>query len=177
MNELTEIKIRFSDAAYAIGSTQKALRNWLQRYDLHLTTDYTSRKWTEFTNVDIAILALTRTMVKWGIPVQDANKTAYSVIVPSANLLLQYKNTPRAALTAVFTAKTILVWGVELDDGPIYTVDPPEGKYRNSEDSFLTIAVGKIIEQTFARLDELSRNDDEGLKAQLKVLTQTIKNM
>ena len=57
MNPLLDFKIRFSDAAYAIESTPKALRNWIQKGQVTLVSEDTGG-WREFSLAEIAILAV-----------------------------------------------------------------------------------------------------------------------
>ena len=75
MNPLLDFKIRFSDAAYAIESTPKALRNWMQKGQVTLVSSDTSG-WREFSLAEIAILAVIRRLVNFGMKVEEANQLA-----------------------------------------------------------------------------------------------------
>ncbi|WP_417209993.1 hypothetical protein [Antarctobacter sp.] len=106
--ELTQ-KIRFSTVAQAIDLTPKAFRNWLQRYELHLVSDHKTKGWTDFALADVAVLALTREMVRWGVGVEAANKHAYDYLVLCAGPLFQYRSAPPEALLALLDGRQFCV--------------------------------------------------------------------
>jgi hypothetical protein len=106
MNVTLSKKLRFSDAVYAIGTTPKALRLWLQRGSVTLFSPVPEDGgWAEYTFVDIGILALVRKLADFGIPVATASEIANNVVfyyfpigvsrpenVPAAVLALGWKN-------------------------------------------------------------------------------------
>ncbi|MDQ0318769.1 hypothetical protein QO002_000907 [Pararhizobium capsulatum DSM 1112] len=81
MNATLSKKLRFSDVVYAIGSTPKAVRLWLQRglVEIH-TPKLIGGGWTEYSFLDIAILALVRSLVNFGVDVPTAGGIANTIM-------------------------------------------------------------------------------------------------
>lgn len=151
MNELTQKKIRFSDAAIAVGVNQKTLRNWLQRNKINLISDHSGPSWTEFTYGDICVLALMREMVRWGVQVNEANEIALAVIAQKAGPLLYYKNTLKKALLASLKIYALIVFADA--DGEIRHALVPFSDFDGFPSgfpSFLALDPGRIIQDAFA---------------------------
>lgn len=110
MNDLVESKIRFGDAARAVGINRNTLRNWFDRNDIVLLSARPEAGWAEFTLGDIAALAVMRRLVRWGIPVDYANEIAVTDIFRLASPLFSYRNTPAAALLAALNFQTLAVY-------------------------------------------------------------------
>ncbi|MGE0698780.1 MAG: MerR family transcriptional regulator [Hyphomicrobiaceae bacterium] len=107
MNATLARKLRFSDVVYAINGTPKSLRLWLQRglVDIH-TPKPAGSAWTEYSFIDIAILALVRTLVSWGVNVPTASKIANSIMndfYPKLLHLQNPENMPAGALAMMWT--------------------------------------------------------------------------
>lgn len=92
MNATLARKLRFSDAVYAINTTPKALRNWLQRGLVEIHTPKQEGGWNEYSFIDIAILALVRTLVTWGVNVPTASKIANTIMTDFYPRLLHLQN-------------------------------------------------------------------------------------
>lgn len=73
-------KLRFGDAAYAIGATPKTLRHWLVRDQVRLVSDQRESGWAEYSFADIAILALVRVFATFGWPVKAADLMAHRTL-------------------------------------------------------------------------------------------------
>lgn len=74
-------KLRFSDAVYAIGSTPKSVRLWLQRGLVEINTPKPdSGGWTEYSFHDIAILALVRSLVDFGVDVRTSSAISNKIL-------------------------------------------------------------------------------------------------
>ena len=74
-------KLRFGDVAYAIKTTPKSLRNWLQRGQVSLTSSAPNDGgWREFDPADIPHLALVRTLVTFGIEVRQSDKLVRGIL-------------------------------------------------------------------------------------------------
>lgn len=152
MNQLKQ-KIRFSTVAKAIDLTPKAFRNWLQRYDLHLLSDHKTRDWTNFTMADIAVLAITRELVRWGIGVEDANVIAFVIIKEKAGLLLQYRNTPAEALVASLQATTLCVHSNDDPEGPYHILNPESQGFGPADfNSCLWLMPQELVASAFNRI-------------------------
>ncbi len=176
MSEANQRKIRFSDAAFAIGLTNKALRNWLQRNEMKLVSDYTSRSWTEFTMADIAVLAVTERIVKFGFPVTYSNEIAHEAIFKNAGPMLIRMDRQSKAFTSVLQSWDIKVWK-NFVGASAYSIisnskpsDPPA-------DTFLTLNVGKVVSSAFERLSDDSADDESRFYKQLLRLHHDVKSM
>ncbi|MBC7284992.1 MerR family transcriptional regulator [Hoeflea sp.] len=153
MNQLTQIKIRFSDAAHAIGVKPKVLRNWLQRNQIALFSDHTGAKWTEFTLGDIAVLAVIRRLVEWGIKVDQANKIAFSLIRQRAGMLIIYRNTPKEALIATLRNFRLLL-AHDDDTGELMSAIVHHQDALPLDDTdFVFVNIGVVVEVAFSRLE------------------------
>lgn len=81
MNAKLSKKLRISDVARAIGATPKSVRLWLDRglVEIH-TAKPEGGGWTEYSFRDIAILALVRSLVDFGVDVSTASFIANKTI-------------------------------------------------------------------------------------------------
>lgn len=70
-NPLQELDLRFSDVVFAIDTTPKSLRLWLQRRKLRLDSD-SQEGWRNFSLTDLAKLAIMRKLVDFGVSAEDA---------------------------------------------------------------------------------------------------------
>ncbi len=116
MSPIVETRFRFSDAHYAIQSTPKSLRKWLNDPDMQLVFSRQERGWRAFSYADLCVLAVMRKLVDFGLNISDANQIATLVLHDRARLLLRYKNTPPEALLAVFRGIVLLVSTMPPDD-------------------------------------------------------------
>lgn len=148
MNPLMHRKLRFSDVVYAIDTTPKVVRNWLQRNQVKLSASETDGGWREFNVLDVAILALVRKCVDFGMQVEDASNIANAALESGASLLRSYKNTPPQALAASFNNRALIAWkdGDEWKARLIYTNVENE-----NPDAFLTIMIGEVLDRAFQR--------------------------
>ena len=153
MNELREKKIRFSDAAHSIGVTKKTLRNWLQRYDLSLISNYQGPQWTEFTMGDIAVLAVMRQLAKWGVSVKYANEIAYFEILSKAGPMFEYRNTPAKALIAGFQNWDMYLFGEDENGDPTASVIAKQDYLPRTHSSFIFLNMGRVISDAYERLE------------------------
>lgn len=74
-NPLARLDLRFSDVVFAIDTTPKSLRKWLQSGKLNLDSD-TQEGWRKFSLKDLAVLAIMRKLVDFGVSVEDAARIA-----------------------------------------------------------------------------------------------------
>lgn len=70
-NPLTDLEIRFADVVFAIDTTRKSLRKWLQSGKVELDSD-SQEGWRNFSLYDLATLAIMRKLVDFGVSVADA---------------------------------------------------------------------------------------------------------
>lgn len=82
MPTMLEPVARFSDVAFAIDATPKALRNWLQRDQVDLFSEAPEGGgWRKYPLIDVAILALVRQLVTFGINVETASSLANTILL------------------------------------------------------------------------------------------------
>lgn len=161
MNQL-KLKLRFSTVAKAIDLTPKAFRNWLQRYDLHLLSDHRTRGWTEFALGDVAVLAITRELVRWGIVVEAANELAFIVVKTKAGPLLEYRNTPAASMLASLQDTTLCIYAPDDPNGPYTLINPEMQGFKHSDfNSSIWLNPQNIVSQAFHRIGALEMSMDE----------------
>ena len=81
MNATLSKKLRFSDVVYAIASTPKSVRLWLQRglVEIH-TPKPDGGGWTEYSFRDVGILALVRCLANFGVDVPTASSIANTIM-------------------------------------------------------------------------------------------------
>ena len=72
---------RFKQAAYAIGITEAALRNWLTREKLGIWGERPEGGWRTFDETAIFKLAIVAELVSFGIKVMDAYQALELVLV------------------------------------------------------------------------------------------------
>jgi len=115
MNATLSKKLRFSDVVYAIGSTPKAVRLWLQRglVEIH-TPKPEGGGWTEYSFWDIAILALVRSLVNFGVDVPTASKIANTIMgdhfFPQMNHLKNPDEISAGALALVWVNRRLYLY-------------------------------------------------------------------
>jgi hypothetical protein len=107
-------KLRFSDVVYAINTSPKSLRLWLQR---GLVTIHTPKPkgagWKTYSFIDISILALAKQLVSWGVPVPTASKIANAIMkqfFPEMLRLQNPENMPAGALALSWTNRRLLLF-------------------------------------------------------------------
>jgi hypothetical protein len=152
-------KLRFSDVAKAIESTPKALRKMLQNPGLVLPAPVTDG-WTEFSLVQIAVLAVARRLIEFGFPVQFASTNACSVLFES---ILANSGVAEDKFEDKFTADTFLRSisdahaVVYFDDGQPVLVVKHVVQWTVMSDGFekrpiLLIPIGAVVTRAFERL-------------------------
>ncbi|QDI79785.1 hypothetical protein E8E01_04745 [Methylorubrum populi] len=115
MASIVERKIRFSTAAYAIDATPKSLRNWLARGQLGFPGSEPESGWKEFDVVDIAILAITRKLVDFGLKVEEASRQARQAVLDPLfkvphEIGQRNKDLDDAGVIEVFRGLRLIVW-------------------------------------------------------------------
>lgn len=113
MNATLAKKLRFSDAVYAINTTPKSLRLWLQRGLVKIDTERGETGWTEYSFLDIAILALVRTFVNFGVDVPTASDLAHAAMNFFPKVMSGWKNmsdAPAGVLSISWTNSRLHIW-------------------------------------------------------------------
>ena len=188
MNATLARKLRFADAVYAINTTPKSLRNWLQRDLVKIHTPRQEGGWTEYSFIDIAILVLVRQLVSWNVPVPTASEIANAIMTKFYPQLLNLKDPdkmPAGALAITWSNQRLQLFQqgddwqirhVALYDSKLDAVrnegfDPrlPSGiatLRREIEPApiFLTIDIEAVLSTAFERASQSVNEgrDDEG---------------
>lgn len=184
MNATLSKKLRFADVVYAIGATPKSVRLWLQRglVEIH-TTKPEGGGWTEYSFRDIAILALVRSLVIFGVDVPTASSIANMIMsdhfFPQMNHLKNPQNMPAGVLAAMWSnrrlylfrdgddwrMKLVALWESDLDSSQndLFNLQLPSGVSeirRELEPApvYLSIDVETVLRTAFERANE-SAND------------------
>ena len=115
MNATMSKKLRFSDAVYAIGTTPKSLRLWLQRGLVEIDTPKPENgRWTEYSFLDIAILALVRALVNFGVDVPTASALANGIMgdhfFDQTNKLKNVDHMPVGVLALPWTNRRVYLY-------------------------------------------------------------------
>ncbi len=145
-------KLRFSDVVYAIETTPKSLRLWLQRGLVTLHTLPTEGQWTDYSHWDVAILALVRTYVNHGVAVETASKLANLTLTGVFPDILKISNPhkmPAGALAAIWHNSRLRAYQTDshwhLQYVPLWDL-PPE-----PSPAYLTLDVETILRTAFDR--------------------------
>ncbi|MGX1495167.1 hypothetical protein ACSSV1_000188 [Labrenzia sp. MBR-25] len=175
MTDLLDRKLRFSDVAYAINTTPKSLRNWLQRKQVRLTTHEDSG-WREFNLVDVAILAIVRRLVDFGVPVEDASDVANVAVIGYGVTIDREAGRNPAAIR--FAYDDLVIWR-EAGDWKMKLLNyEKEGFPRR--DAMLIVSLGMLAEEASRRAWQGSSHDsfedEDSFLAALEKLTITIKD-
>lgn len=115
MNATLSKKLRFSDVVYAIGSTPKAVRLWLQRGLVQIHTPKPENGgWTEYSFRDIAILSLVRSLVNFGVDVPTASSIANTIMgdhfFPQMNNIKNPDEMPAGALALMWANRRLYLY-------------------------------------------------------------------
>jgi hypothetical protein len=113
MNATMSKKLRFSDAVYAMQTTPKTLRNWLQRSLVALDTERPpgDAGWIEYSFVDIGVLVLTKLFVDFGVSVPVANAMAIRVTFMHPTPFMRHpENMPLNAWVATWAGRRLLAY-------------------------------------------------------------------
>lgn len=153
MSPILEPKLRFGDVVYAIDTTPKVLRNWLQRDQVTLFTEDTGG-WRNFSYADIAVLAVVRKLVDFGCGVETASHLAVRAFEDRSALTFSYKNTPPEALIASWLTHWLIVFQEHGDWQ--FINHPPAVRPLDLEDvdAYLTVQVADVLKRAFARATE-----------------------
>ena len=150
-------KLRFSDAVYAIGATPKSLRKWLQNDELQLVYSGQKSGWHDFSFADLAVLAIMRPLVDFGLTVGEASDFSNVTLMGRAKLLMRSKNTPPQALAAVFKGVEMRVW----HEAETTTYLTHLGDKERPAAAFLSIDLGTVLKTAFDRAVELQAEGAE----------------
>lgn len=165
-NETLARKLRFGDVAYAIGATPKALRLWLQRDLVQVRTPKPDAgRWTEYSFVDVAILALIRALSNFGVDVPTASAIANKIMsdhfFPVA--ALESNAAPVGAL-ALGWANRRLRLSRDGDGWEMQVIDlwKPASEWPPEPAVHLTLDIEAVLRAAFARATEsVNEGDDE----------------
>lgn len=110
MSPISDCKIRFSAARFAIESTSDTLRNWMKRGQVALGQRPESEGWRKFSYSDIAVLVIVRHLVDFGVGVEAAGRIANATVAECIGPMMHYRNSPPGALQAAFRRRVLTIW-------------------------------------------------------------------
>ncbi len=157
-NPLTDLELRFSDVVFAIETTPKSLRKWLQNDKVRLDSD-SQEGWRNFSPYDLAVLAVMRKLVDYGVRVQEASWIAKVHIrgmpgVRGATLIMAGH---MHMLSDSLEGQTLVVaregngWIAWKNDEPI----------DRELDAKLVLNLGKIVGRAFDRVAERGNQSEQ----------------
>lgn len=182
MNATLSKKLRFSDVVYAIGATPKSVRLWLQRGLVEINTlKPEDGGWTEYSFRDIAILALVRALVNFGVDVPSASNIANTIMgehfFPELHHIKNPDAMPAGALAVMWSnirlhlyrdgddwrMNLAELWASELGRRPDFDPELPSGvaalrREHEPAPVYLSIDVETVLRTAFERANE-SVND------------------
>lgn len=151
MNAICDKKIRFSDAVFALDTTPKSLRKWMQNPDFELIADHPEGEWKSFSYADIACLAIMRKLVDFCVGVAEANRVAREIVVTRLGPLIRSKNMPPEALNAVFQGFVLAAW--KSHDEWKFTLLAPDSRSPD-ESAVLIVHLSKVVRTACRRAIE-----------------------
>jgi hypothetical protein len=163
-------KLRFSDVAYAIESTPKALRKMLQNPELVLPVPV-SDGWTEFSMVQIAVLAIARRLIEFGFSVQSASINSCFIVLESMAVASQSatKNFTAATFLRLVSDSFAIVYfdeghfKIDMKHGPRWPAVPNGLQAR----PVLVVPIGAVVKRAFDRALLDSEGDMSGSESSL----------
>lgn len=171
MSTLQNPKLRFSDAVYAIDTSAKALRLWIDREQVKRPKGY-GDGWAEFSFLDIAQLAITRKLADFGMQVRDANQLAGDLMTKIVAPLLRFKNPPPETIAAAFANYTLIVWR---ENGEwSWRLDHPGNDGGYPSDAFVVVDLGVVVIKAIHRARKGSGDTEDDIVASLEKLAISI---
>lgn len=168
MSPILDPKLRFSDVVYAIEITPKALRNWLQRDQVTLDSKKPDEGgWREFSFVDVAILAVTRRLVEFGVTVENASKLAHTILTHMQGdawmmMVRGFKNAPPEILATFWANRSVLI-AKEGDEWALQIWDRWKPFPADAADAALILNPEGVLRRALSRAADItgSNTDDD----------------
>lgn len=149
MNKIADPTIRFSHAVAALGVTPKTLRNWLTRGQVELDGDSTG--WRTFSVLDLAKLAITSELVRYGMGVSIANTAANDAVNMFTHVIRSYRNTPIEVITAPFKDCVIFAHNTG-ENWTFMLLRPQDSEQEWPHGSTLVVKLQPLLERMMRRL-------------------------
>jgi len=162
-------KLRFSDVVYAIDTTPKSLRLWLQRKQVKIATpEKSDGGWAEYSIHDISILALVRKLVDFGVDVSTAseiaNKTMSDYFFQLPMHVRNPEKMPAFALPLHWHNTRLWIHRTSLRDWAL-TIAPLWTSPAEPDSAYLSIDVATVLQTAIKRAlesaDEGAGDDDD----------------
>lgn len=168
MGPIGQPTITFASAVRAAGLTNRQLRGWVDKKQVHLHGDSerTDGQWRRFSPVDVARLALIGEIVKHGVGIADAQRIVAGAVDGVFGRLASFKNAPVETIAqSCRDMVLIVVVSGEGADGHVFFVtdeDALQEVFQHGS-SFVWIHVATIVARALRRL--LEPDADEGAEA------------
>lgn len=143
-------KLRLADVAFAIEATPKTVRNWFERNQVELTFGGGhDGGWREFSIADVAVLAVVRKLVEFGMNVKAASDFANAALMSPDSGILSREDCPPAEIASYYAGQMLFFW---LVDG-----EWKFGRCRQSDsvlppaDTFLVVLLDPLLRRAIER--------------------------
>ena len=147
--KIAEFKdFRVSEVAHAINVTPKALRNWLLRDGFTPDSD-SADSWRSFSPYDVAVLAIVKHLVDFGISTKSAASMAADVLSGGIKTTLNDVRINPARLWAASLSATFLFAFKDEEGEWKYFVSQ---EWDTAQRAVLRIQIGTIINEAFKKI-------------------------
>ncbi|MFG1204404.1 MerR family transcriptional regulator [Xanthobacter aminoxidans] len=165
MGPIGQPTITFATAVRAAGLTNRQLRGWVDKKQVHLHGDSerTDGQWRRFSPVDVARLALIGEIVKHGVGVVDAQRIVANTVDPAFLRLASFKSAPIETIAqSCRDMVLIVIVSDESADGHVFFVTDENALQEVFRDgsSFVWIHVATIVARALRRLLEPDAEED-----------------
>lgn len=151
-------KLRFSDVVYAIDTTPKSLRKWLQNNSIHMVSDR-GDGWYNFTYLDVGVLAIIRQVANFGFTIAEANEIVASIVADMfpANFI----DPSRGDVEDTFRNRVLIVW--RNSETPQFSFFEDGYDDETPMLAYVRIDVGAVVSGALTRADRIQAEgeDDE----------------
>jgi hypothetical protein len=151
--------IRFGDLVYAVETTPKTIRNWLQR-DLVTLVSEESGGWRMFCVLDVIMLTLVRHLVTHGVSVDEADGLTVDFILGRLPKTKRPDQIPFTTIGAALRGWRLFV----IRDGETWKYIPHFGPEAVDVDAsvYVVVDITKIVARAVERLIEIAGNAGGG---------------
>ncbi|MCB2190426.1 MAG: helix-turn-helix domain-containing protein [Deltaproteobacteria bacterium] len=179
MNQMTEGRFTFTEAALAAGVPPKTLRGWLdrgKRYGIGFDAEEKREgaSWRRFSVLDVVRAALSRHLISSCVPVARAFEIAEDFLSAhsfgAGGVARVYRNVPVEMFFASTRLSLVLFWPSEQAQGGWdYYIQKLPAHVDNRADELVaagvvvlsTLVANRVVEEVFRNLDLFDGEEDE----------------
>ena len=151
MSPVSDPKFRFSDVVYAIETTPKSLRQWFQNGQASGVNESERQGWLSFDFLSLALLAVMRKCVDFGVPVDAAKCISFEQLF-AYDHLPERKSLTASMLSEAWDGRVLIVWR----EGETYRqrICSEDFSQTPPSDSYFVIHMEELLRKVFARAAE-----------------------